>query len=78
MNPAAILQFIGIPILVASGTMFFSWKFLSRERMQPLGGVIAVGASSVVAFVLQEGMTKGKIVKYIKIILAKIKYIDCK
>lgn len=56
MNPVDILQFIGIPVLVASGMMFFSWKFLSRERIQPLGGVIAVGASSVVAFVLQEGV----------------------
>jgi hypothetical protein len=56
MNPADILQFIGIPVLVASGIMIFSWKFLPGKRMQPLGAVIAVGVSSVAAFVLQEGI----------------------
>ncbi|MBT6270500.1 MAG: hypothetical protein HOI88_09180 [Phycisphaerae bacterium] len=56
MNLVDILQFIGIPVLVASLVMVFSWKFLPGIRVQPLGALIAVGASSVIAFSLQEGI----------------------
>jgi hypothetical protein len=56
MNLLDILQCIGIPVLVASLVMVFSWKVLPGLRVQPLGALIAVGASSVVAFSLQEGI----------------------
>ena len=56
MNPVEIVQFIGIPVVVATVIMFLSWGLLRSTRLQPLGATFAVGISSLVAFVLQEGI----------------------
>ena len=56
MNPLEIAQFIGIPVAVATGLSIVSWWFFSSKRRQPLGVLIAVGCSALVAFALQEGM----------------------
>ena len=56
MDPVEILQFIGIPVAVATGIMVLSWGLFSSKRLQPLGATIAVGVSCIVAFALQEGI----------------------
>ena len=56
MNPSEVLQFIGIPVLIATGVIMLSWWILPSKRLQPLGAVLAVGISCFIAFVLQEGV----------------------
>ena len=56
MNPIEIAQFIAIPVAVAAGIAIMSWWLFSSKRLQPLGVIIAVGVSSLVAFALQEGL----------------------
>jgi hypothetical protein len=56
MNPVEVLQFVGLPVLIATGIVLLSWHFFSSKRIQPLGVIIAVGVSSIVAFALQEGL----------------------
>ena len=56
MNPAEILQFVGIPVLVATAIVLCSWWLFLSKQAQPLGAVLAVGVSCLVAFILQEGM----------------------
>jgi len=56
MNPFDVLQFIGIPVGVATVMMLLSWWLLPTKRLQPVGAVLAVGMSCLVAFLLQEGI----------------------
>ena len=56
MNPSDILQFIGIPVAVATGIMLASWWVLPSKRLQPIGSCMAVGLSCFAAFVLQEDL----------------------
>ena len=55
MNLVDILQFVGIPVAIATGIMLLSWRFFSSAKVQYLGPVIATGAACAAAFVLQEG-----------------------
>jgi hypothetical protein len=45
MNPFDVLQFIGIPVGVATVMMLLSWWLLPTKRLQPVGAVLAVGMS---------------------------------
>ena len=56
MTLIEVLQFVGIPVGIATVIMICSWCLLPAKRLQPLGAVIAVGASCLVAFILQEGI----------------------
>ena len=56
MNPAEILQFVGIPVVVATVIVIVSWWVLPTKRVPPLGATLAVGAASCIAFILQEGI----------------------
>jgi hypothetical protein len=56
MNPAEILQFVGIPVVVATVIVIVSWWVLPKNRVPPLGATLAVGAASCIAFILQEGI----------------------
>ena len=55
MNLVDILQFVGIPVAIATGIMLFSWRLFSSAKVHYLGPVIATGAACLAAFVLQEG-----------------------
>jgi hypothetical protein len=55
MNPIEVLQYVGVPLLVAAFILVCSWLLTPNKQMQPLGAVLAVGVSSLIAFVLQEG-----------------------
>lgn len=56
MTPIDVLQFIGLPVVVATGIVLMGWWLLPSKRLQPLGAIIAVGVSSLVAFSLQDGI----------------------
>ena len=56
MTPVDVLEFIGLPVVVATGIVLMGWWLLPSKRLQPLGAIIAVGVSSLVAFSLQDGM----------------------
>ena len=56
MNPVEVLQFVGIPLGIGSAIVILGWWLLPSKRFQPLGVIVAVGISSVIAFILQEGV----------------------
>ncbi len=56
MSPVEVLQFIGLPVVVATGIVLMGWWLLPSKRLQPLGAIIAIGVSSLVAFSLQDGI----------------------
>tara|TARA_X000001036_G_scaffold95981_2_gene88698 strand:+ start:651 stop:1478 length:828 start_codon:yes stop_codon:yes gene_type:complete len=56
VNPAEIVQFIGIPVAVATAILMLSWWALPAKHLQSLGAIIAVGVATLVAFALQEGL----------------------
>ena len=56
MNPVEVLQFVGIPVIAAAVIVICSWWLLPAKRLQPVGAILAVGAASCIAFILQEGV----------------------
>ena len=56
MGPLEVLQFIGIPVAVATIIVVLSWFLFRSKHLQPQGAILAVGISCFVAFVLQEGV----------------------